>query len=174
MKGLIHIYTGDGKGKTTSAIGLTIRAVGNNMKVVFTQFMKGDSSSEINILKQIENINLIFCKENFGFVWNMDNKEKLRAKKEYTNQFLSSIEKAKEINADMLVLDEFTSAYELGFIDNSIALEFLKNKPANLEVIITGRNPKEELINLADYISDIKKIKHPFDKNINARKGIEF
>ncbi len=174
MKGLIHIYTGDGKGKTTSAIGLTIRALSNDMKVVFTQFMKGDNSSELKILKKLDNIEFVFCKENFGFVWNMDEEEKIRAKNAYTQQFLDCTNKAIEIKADMLVLDEFNSAYELGFINNEIALNFLKSKPENLEIVLTGRNPKEELTEIADYISEINKVKHPFDKGINARKGIEF
>ncbi len=174
MSGLIHIYTGDGKGKTTASIGLVIRAIANDKKVVFTQFLKSDTSSELKVLKTLENIEFVFCKENFGFVWDMDEKEKQRAKNQYTNQFLTASEIAKNTNADMLVLDEFLAGYELGFIDNKLALNFLKNKPENLEIVITGRNPKKEILNLADYISEIKKIKHPFDKGINARKGIEF
>ncbi len=174
MSGLIHIYHGDGKGKTTAAIGLVIRAISNEKRVVFTQFLKGDNSSELKILKTLDNIEFVFCKENFGFVWNMNEDEKQRAKKEYTNQFINAINLAKEINADVLVLDEFCAGYELEFIDNKIALEFLKSKPENLEIVITGRNPKVEIINLADYISEIKKIKHPFDKGIDARKGIEY
>ncbi len=174
MKGLIHIYCGDGKGKTTAAIGLAVRAVGSDMKVVFTQFMKGNSSNEINVLEKIENINLIFCDKQFGFVWNMTRQEKEEAKIEYTKQFEKTVRYAIDNNADLLIMDEFMSCFELQFIDNKKALEFLKNKPENLEIVLTGRNPSKELCDLADYITDMQKIKHPFDNGLIARKGIEF
>ena len=173
MKGLIHIYCGDGKGKTTAAMGLAVRAAGSGLNVVLTQFMKGDNSGELNILKTVNNIQLVFCEKNFGFVWNMTEEEKQDAKREYTKQFDKAVRLAVESNADMLVMDEFMSCFELGFIDNEKALEFLKNKPEQLEVVLTGRNPSEELCALADYITEMKKIKHPFDKGINARRGIE-
>ena len=173
MKGLIHIYCGDGKGKTTAAMGLTVRALGSGMKVVLTQFMKGDYSSELKILRGLPNLQLVFCEKNFGFVWNMTEEEKAEAKAAYTRQFETAIQLATECKADMLVMDEFMSCYEMQFVDNKKALEFLHNKPENLEVVLTGRNPGPELCELADYISEIKKIKHPYDKGINSRKGIE-
>ena len=173
MKGLIHIYCGDGKGKTTAAMGLTVRALGSGMKVVLTQFMKGDYSSELKILCGLPNLQLVFCEQNFGFVWNMTEEEKADAKAAYTRQFETAIQLATECKADMLVMDEFMSCYEMQFIDNEKALDFLKNKPENLEVVLTGRNPSAELCEIADYISEIKKIKHPYDKGINSRKGIE-
>ena len=173
MKGLIHIYCGDGKGKTTAAMGLTVRALGSGMKVVLTQFMKGDYSSELKILRGLPNLQLVFCEQNFGFVWNMTEEEKLAAKAAYTRQFETAIQLATECKADMLVMDEFMSCYEMQFIDNEKALDFLRNKPENLEVVLTGRNPGAELCELADYISEIKKIKHPYDKGVNSRKGIE-
>ena len=173
MKGLIHIYCGDGKGKTTAAMGLTVRALGSGMKVVLTQFMKGDYSSELKILRGLPNLQLVFCEQNFGFVWNMTEEEKLAAKAAYTRQFETAIQLATECKADMLVMDEFMSCYEMQFIDNEKALDFLRNKPENLEVVLTSRNPGAELCELADYISEIKKIKHPYDKGVNSRKGIE-
>ena len=173
MKGLIHIYCGDGKGKTTASMGLTVRALGSGMKVVLTQFMKGDYSSELKILRGIPNLQLVFCEKNFGFVWNMTEEEKAEAKAAYTRQFETAVQLAIESDADMLVMDEFMSCYELQFIDNEKALEFLKNKPEKLEVVLTGRNPGPELCEIADYISEVKKIKHPYDKGINSRKGIE-
>ena len=173
MKGLIHIYCGDGKGKTTAAMGLTVRALGAGMKVVLTQFMKGDYSSELKVLKTIPELQLVHCEKNFGFVWNMTEEEKAEAKIAYSNQFEKAVKLALETDADMLVMDEFMSCYELQFIDNEKALEFLKNKPEKLEVVLTGRNPGPELCEIADYISEVKKIKHPYDKGINSRKGIE-
>ena len=173
MKGLIHIYCGDGKGKTTAAMGLTVRAAGAGMKIVLTQFMKGDYSSELKILKTLPGIQLVYCEKNFGFVWNMTEEEKQEAKAAYSAQFEKAVHLAVENDADMLVMDEFMSCYELGFLDKIKALEFLKNKPEKLEIVLTGRNPSQELCDVADYISEIKKIKHPFDKGINSRKGIE-
>ncbi|MEG2082610.1 MAG: cob(I)yrinic acid a,c-diamide adenosyltransferase [Oscillospiraceae bacterium] len=173
MKGLIHIYCGDGKGKTTAAMGLAVRAAGSGMKVVLTQFMKGDNSSEISIIEKIENISLIFCKKNFGFVWNMTEDEKKEAAQGYSEQFEQAVKLAVETDADMLVMDEFMSCYGYGFIDNKRALEFLKNKPEKLEIVLTGRNPAAELCEVADYITEMKKIKHPFDNGVGARKGIE-
>ncbi len=173
MKGLIHIYCGDGKGKTTAAMGLTLRALGSGMKVVLTQFMKGDYSGEIKILRELPNIQLVFCEKHFGFVWNMTEEEKLQAKQAYMRQFEKVVKLAIESDADMLVMDEFMSCYGYGFIDNEKALEFLKNKPEKLEIVLTGRNPSEELCQIADYISEIKKIKHPYDNGVKSRKGIE-
>lgn len=173
MKGLIHIYCGDGKGKTTAAMGLAVRAAGSGMKIVLTQFMKGDSSSEISIIEKLDNVTVVFCKKRFGFVWNMTPEQKLEAAKSYSEQFEQVVKLAKDTDADMLVMDEFMSCYNYGFIDNAKAIEFLKNKPEKLEIILTGRDPKQELIDLADYVSEIKKIKHPFDKGQNARRGIE-
>ena len=173
MKGLIHIYCGDGKGKTTAAMGLTVRALGSGMKVVLTQFMKGDYSSELKILRQIPDIQLVFCEQNFGFSWNMTEEEKAQAKEAYTRQFEKAVNLAIETDADMLVMDEFVSCYGLQFIDNTKALEFLRNKPQKLEIVLTGHNPSPELCEIADYISEVKKVKHPFDKGITSRKGIE-
>lgn len=173
MKSLIHIYCGDGKGKTTASIGLGVRAAGYGMKVVFTQFMKNNSSNELKILEKIDNIHMLFCDKEFGFVWNMTEQEKEDAKKEYTKQFEKAIDYAVKNNCDMLIMDEFMSCFELQFVDNNKALEFLRNKPEKLEVVLTGRNPSDELCELADYITEMKKIKHPFDNGVNARNGIE-
>lgn len=173
MKGLIHIYCGDGKGKTTASMGLAVRGIGSGMNVVVTQFMKGDSSSEIKVLEKLDNLSLIYCKKRFGFVWNMTPEQKIEAAKAYLEQFEAAVKLATETQADMLVMDEFMSCYNYGFIDNERAIEFLKNKPDKLEIILTGRDPKPELIEIADYVSEIKKIKHPFDSGVNARRGIE-
>ena len=94
MKGLIHIYCGDGKGKTTASMGLTVRALGSGMKVVLTQFMKGDYSSELKILREVPNLQLVFCEKNFGFVWNMTEEEKAEQavlRREYIDSFKRSL-----------------------------------------------------------------------------------
>ncbi|MDF2943657.1 MAG: ATP:corrinoid adenosyltransferase BtuR/CobO/CobP [Herbinix sp.] len=173
MNGLIHIYEGEGKGKTTAAVGLSIRCAGNGGKVIFTQFLKDNKSSELNILKTIIPIEVVSGGEFFGFYSKMSEETKVRAKEVYSNLLETVMNKASNGDYQMLVLDEIIAAYNFNLIDQSILLTFLKNKPSNLEVVMTGRNPSEELLELADYISRIDKIKHPYDKGIKARVGIE-
>ena len=171
-KRCLHIYCGDGKGKTTAAMGLAVRAVGNGMKVLVSQCMKDGRSSEVGMLEKL-GITYMCCKERFGFVWNMTEEQKAKAQEAYTNLFVEVCKKASEEKYDLLVIDEFMSAYNLGMIDQKTALEFLLHRPEHLEVVLTGREPGEELLKLADYVTEMKKIKHPFDQGIPARKGIE-
>jgi cob(I)alamin adenosyltransferase len=173
MNSLIHIYTGNGKGKTTAAIGLSVRYAGSGGKVVFSQFLKDNKSSELNILNKIEGIELVPCDEFFGFYSKMNDETKDRAKVVYNNYLRKIIDLATQKDIQMLILDEVIGAYNYGLIEREILLQFLRNKPDQLEVILTGRNPDKELLELADYVSEITKVKHPYDKGIQARVGIE-
>ena len=172
-KSCIHIYCGDGKGKTTAAVGLAVRAAGNGKKVVLTQFLKDGRSSELNILRELPQIKVLSCTRCFGFFWNMSEEQKEEARKAYTDLFEEAVREAIDSHAFLLVMDEFVAAYNHGMIDREKALNFLKNKPEELEVVLTGREPAPELVELADYVSEIQKRKHPFDQGIPARKGIE-
>lgn len=172
MSGLIHIYCGDGKGKTTAAIGLAIRAAGAGKKVVFAQFFKDGSSSEISVLQTVANIRTAHCDTVRGFWKRMSDAQKAQASKDYTNFFAEIVVLAKD--ADLLVLDEIVSACTHGTVAETSILDFLRDKPNGLEVVLTGRNPSEELLELADYVSEMRKIKHPYDCGIAAREGIEF
>ncbi|MDF2842942.1 MAG: ATP:corrinoid adenosyltransferase BtuR/CobO/CobP [Herbinix sp.] len=173
MKSLIHIYTGDGKGKTTAAIGLSIRFIGNGGKVLFTQFLKDNKSSELSILNNLDDIELLLCEETFGFYSRMNEQTKERAEKVYREYLNEILEIIKNKDIQMLIMDEVIGAYNYNLIDKDTLLTFLKNKPEHLEVVMTGRNPEPELIELADYVSEIVKVKHPFDQGIYARMGIE-
>lgn len=173
MKGCIHIYTGDGKGKTTAAVGLSVRFAGNGGKVLFAQFLKDGTSSEIKVLSTIPGIIMMPCTEHFGFSFLMNEEEKKHAAAVYTDYLKNILAKAVEEEIGLLVMDEAVAAYNLNFIDHEILLDFLKNKPEQMEVVLTGRDPAEELVELADYVSEIRKIKHPFDQGIPARDGIE-
>lgn len=173
-RGFIQVYCGDGKGKTTAATGLAIRAAGTGMNVLFVRFLKNENSGELVVLDQIPGIDVIHLNQDFGFVFRMTEEEKQEAKKVYSNLWREATKRAVEENYDMLVIDEFMAAYRYGFIDHDQALTFLKNRPEKLEVVLTGRDPAPEIQELADYISEIKKIKHPFERGIPARKGIEF
>lgn len=172
VKGCLHIYCGDGKGKTTASVGLAVRAAGHGMKVLFCQCMKDGSSSEVEMLEKL-GITYRCCTERFGFFWNMTEEQKERAGQAYTRLFEDVTRTAEEEKYDLLVIDEFMSAYNHGLICQKTALAFLTHRPEHLEVVLTGRDPGEELIELADYVTEMRKVKHPFDQGIPARKGIE-
>ena len=172
--GLIHIYCGDGKGKTTAAMGLGMRAAGREMKVLLTQFLKSNTSGELNSIEKLkEYFHIVKGKPVGKFVWNMNEAEKEEAKNEHMNRFKFLIKKAIEEEYDVLILDEIIASINIGFIDLGMVINFLENKPKSLEVVMTGRDPKKELVELADYVSEIRCIKHPFNKGIPSRVGIE-
>lgn len=172
MAGLIHIYCGDGKGKTTAAVGLALRAAGAGKHVVLTQFFKDGSSSEIAMLRQIPGIRVMHCKNVPGFFFRMTPEQKEQCRRDYTAWFRQVTEQAG--NADLLVLDEMLSACNNGVVPLEDVEAFLKTKPEGLEVVLTGRNPAPSLVDAADYVTQMCKRKHPFDNGIPARKGIEF
>lgn len=172
--GLLHIYCGDGKGKSTAAAGLAIRAAGTGKKVLFGRFLKNENSGELQILDMVPEIEVLHMEKSFGFFYTLSDEEKEEMRQTYRKLWKEIVRKAEEEKFDMLVMDEFMAAYQLEVIDREAAAEFLKNRPENLEVVLTGRDPAPEILELADYVSEIQKVKHPFDQGIPARKGIEF
>ena len=171
--GLIHIYCGDGKGKTTTGMGLCTRAAGYGYHVLIYQFMKDNSTSERNVLKLSENITIIDGLPQEKFSFQMTPEEKAQRKAYYEEQFRAVTRRAAEENFDVLFLDETIYTIRAGLLSEELVLDFLKSKPQQLEVILTGQGPSQALIDAADYVSEIHKIKHPFDQGIGARKGIE-
>lgn len=171
-QGLLHMYCGDGKGKTTAATGLAVRAAGCGMKVLFARFLKNEKSGELRILDEIPEIEVMHLKKSFGFFYTLSEEEKQEVRQTYGQLWREIIRKTEEGSYDMLVLDEFTSAYLFELIDQEEAVRFLKNR--NMEIVLTGRDPAPEIVELADYVSEIQKVKHPFDRGIQARYGIEF
>ena len=174
MKGCIHIYTGDGKGKTSAAAGLAIRFAASGRRVLFAQFLKDGSSGEILVLSKVPGITCYPCRKKFSFSFLMSNDEKEKAVSCYSAYLWKILEKSVAEDFDMLVLDEAITAYNLCFFDNESLLKFLREKPEEMEIVLTGRDAVPDLIDLADYVSEIKKIKHPFDEGLTARKGIEY
>lgn len=183
MKGYIEIYCGDGKGKTTACIGLTIRATGNDIPVIFAQFLKNDSSGEINVLKKLDGVQLFHSKVFYGFYKDMTSNQREESKKEnielLKRAFEAAVQQAKRkvpsesyIGA-VLILDEILGAYQLNQIDQEEFITMLKNKPGNLEIVLSGREAPEELCELADYISKIDCLAHPYEHQVGARFGIE-
>lgn len=171
--GLIHIYCGDGKGKTTTATGLAVRMAGAGFRVLIARFLKNDASSELNILNTIPGIDVIQTPKDFGFIWNMSKSEKEEAAAFYTQLLKSSLQSASDDNYNMLILDEINVAIDLKLVSEELLIQTIKKKPARLELVLTGRNPHPALLELADYVSEIHCVKHPFEKGINARIGIE-
>lgn len=174
MKGLTHIYCGEGKGKTTAAVGLAVRAAGVGKNVIFAQFLKDGSSSEIGVLKTIDHIKVRHCETVTGWVKNMTEEERARAKADYGHFLENLFEEARETVCGLLVLDEILAACQYGFIEERELVSFLDAKPEALEVVITGRNPSQDILARADYITEMKKIRHPYDRGITARKGVEY
>lgn len=171
-RGLIHLYCGDGKGKTTAAVGLAVRCAGAGEKVLFFQFLKGNTSSERRILAGTEGVELIDGMENMKFVWHMTEYEKAEARSFYRRTFAEIASRSAEY--DMIVLDEIIPAVKYDFVTEGELLEFLVHKPERSEVVLTGREPSEKLLAAADYVTEMRKIKHPFDRGIAARKGVEY
>lgn len=171
--GLVHLYCGDGKGKTTTGMGLCARAAGFGYRVLIYQFMKDNSTSERNVLNLSENITIVDGLSQEKFSFRMTPEEKAERKAYYENQLRTVTQKAADEHYDVLFLDETIYTIRAGLLDEELVLDFLKNKPEKLEVILTGQGPSQALIDAADYVSEIRKIKHPFDQGIPARKGIE-
>ena len=169
---MVHIYCGDGKGKTTAAVGLSVRAAGAGKRVVFAQFFKSGESSEIGSLRQLEGISLRHCKSVNKRFARMTVAEKAQAGEAHRAFFREIVETAK--SADLVVFDEVLSAVRRGTVPEEMVLAFLKEKPETLEVVLTGRGPTEALLAAADYVTEMRKVKHPFDRGIAAREGIEF
>ncbi len=168
---LIHLYCGDGKGKTTASVGLAVRAAGAGNKVRFVQFLKNGNSSELKQLRSL-GIETRVCEKPHGFIWTMSEEEKAQARADYTELLCEAFAGAEDL--DLLVLDEAVGAAGCRMIPEEELIRLLRDKPEGLEVVLTGRDPSEALQAEADYITEMKKIKHPFDKGVDARKGIEY
>lgn len=171
---MIHVYYGDGKGKTTAAVGLAARAAGSNLKVLFVQFLKTEFSGERHTLSHTENVTLTCCPLELKFTFEMDEKEKLQASKLFKGMFDSSVTTALTERYDMVILDEIFDVINCDMISEAEVFEFVTNAPVSMEIVMTGHNPPERFIEIADYVTEFKKIKHPYDRGVTGRIGIEF
>lgn len=169
---MIQIYTGDGKGKTTAAAGAALRAAGGGRKVLFFQFLKDNSSGERAALSCVPGITLKEGIENIGKVWSFG-EEEIKKLVPYYNRKIEEIREEMP-DYDMAVLDEFITALNYGYADKELCYAFVRDFPKDKELVITGRGADERLLEAADYVSEIKKVKHPFDRGITAREGIEY
>ena len=170
---MIHLYTGEGKGKTTAAIGCAVRAEGAGRYVLFVQFMKDGSSSEILALRRLERVTVLVNPFEHGFVFAMSEDEKARLIQAHNHNLQDAIACAKGGHVGMIVLDEICSAYSENVIDRA-AFDALLQDHGNVELVLTGRNPTPLMLEKADYITEMRKVKHPYDQGVQARKGVEF
>jgi len=169
--GLIIVNTGDGKGKTTAAMGTAFRAAGVGFKVKMIQFIKGSwDYGELHSAELIPNFEIVPMGE--GFTWETKNKERDTAIAWKTWEACAeAIEKGEH---DMLIFDEINNAIAYDYLDVNVVIEALKKKPADMHIILTGRDARPELIELADLVTEMREIKHPFQEGIYAQKGIEY
>jgi cob(I)alamin adenosyltransferase len=197
-QGLVQVYTGTGKGKTTASLGLALRAVGHNLKVVMIQFMKsGDTGELFAIERYVPHISIVQCGKEaldekqlkiFGFEGVEEKRRENKLTEDEVYVFLPDeeereacrrgVELAKKLvmsgTVDVVILDEINCVMDKNLVDVNEIVELIKNKPRHVELILTGRGAPEQILDVADYVSEIRRVKHPYDKGILARKGIEF
>lgn len=172
--GLIQCYTGDGKGKTTAALGLVLRAVGAEKRVAIIQFDKGgERYSERKAFEHFPEVQVFATgldrRKGKGFRMGVTEEDKREGERG-----LAILEDVMKQNLDLIVLDEINTSASLGIVDESRVLEILKNKPPDIEIVLTGRNAPQPFIDLADLVSEVKMIKHYFYKGVSARKGFDY
>jgi len=170
-KGFIHVYTGNGKGKTTAAIGLGIRATGEGLKVIMIQFMKGRRYSELDTLQHLKNFTVVqFGRDEFVSREKPEQVDVDLARK----GFAYAREIIQKGGYDLLILDEINVAVDFHLIALKDVIELLENKPETMELVLTGRYACPEIIKHADIVSEILEIKHPYQKGVQSRKGIDW
>ena len=173
-EGRMHIYTGDGKGKTTAAEGLAVRFCGNGGQVMFVQFIKTGNSSELTAFEDLEGMTMMPNPWRWGFTWDLSDEDREEARGVYS-QYLEMIGmRFLQGNFGMLVLDEVIGAMNAGLVDEQELFDLFDQLPEETEIVLTGRNPSARLLERADYVSEVRKVKHPFDQGLHARKGIEY
>ena len=173
--GLIIVFTGKGKGKTTAALGIALRATGYKKKICMIQFIKGSwHYGEMDSWKKLKpDFEMIVIGK--GFVGIIDDKNLKKDHKEIAQEAIKvSNEKIQSKNYDIIILDEINYAINLDLISIDNVLKLIKEKPKNVDLILTGNYANKKLIEIADLVTEMKEIKHPFQKGIKAKKGIDF
>ena len=175
--GLIHIYTGTGKGKTTAAIGLAARALGSELKVCYCSFHKHPQKygyTEMESLKKLGAHVINFAKHHPHMDENVTD-ETIDAIKEEVAEAIDTLTTLLSTQQfDLLIMDEIFISIRDNYLDEEVLIDFIKNKPANTELVLTGRGATEKTMTLAHYITNMECVKHPYYSNIASRKGIEY
>lgn len=173
QRGLIHLYWGNGKGKTTAAMGLALRAIGNGRRVVIVQFLKGADTGEVPVLRRL-GAEIYRGKAGQKFVFQMNEAEKAAARALQNENLQAALAACAANPADLLILDEACAAWQLDMVDKDLLRRAVEEKPAAQELVLTGREPADWMRDAADYITEMHCCRHPYEKGIPARKGVEF
>lgn len=172
--GLIHIYSGEGKGKTTASVGLAVRALGHGFKVVYSSFFKRPNEYGYNEIDVLRKLGAIV----YSFSEGMPMANPQISKNEYRTSMETGLKElmhfVKVNKTQLLVLDEIIIAVNCAYLDEGDLIEFIKNKPDKLELVLTGRGATDAMIEIADYVTILEKEKHPYDKGLQSRMGIEY
>lgn len=170
----LHLYTGNGKGKTTASMGLALRMISHGGRVLVTQFMKDGTSGELKSLSTFPNVKLVEGARLKGFVWKMGEEQLEKARQDIRDSLLHLEEEIKAYEPQLIILDELAVAIATRMISEEDAIRLIDTALSYGETVVTGRYAGEKLIEKADYVSEIRAVKHPFDEGAPARKGIEF
>lgn len=173
QKGLVHLYVGDGKGKTTAAVGLQVRCIGNGGKVKMYQFLKGNNSSELAPLRQL-GVEIEQTDAVKKFTFQMSEQEKETCSLNCSECFESAAQDIIGGEYDLIVLDEVVDAVNAHMLTKEELVKYVSEKAEKTEVVMTGRNPAQEIVDIADYVTIMTAEKHPYKQGIFARKGIEY
>ncbi|MBE6053020.1 MAG: cob(I)yrinic acid a,c-diamide adenosyltransferase [Clostridium sartagoforme] len=174
-QGLIQIYTGEGKGKTTAAIGQGIRAYGNGLKVYMLQFLKGGKTGELSTINELgDNFKIFRFEKPKDFTWNLSKEELEDLRLEIREGYNFILEVIRDNKCDVLIIDEIMAVLSNNFLKVKEVLHILDNKPKTMEIILTGRNVPKEIIEKSNLVTEMKCIKHYYEEGIPAREGIEY
>lgn len=176
-KGLILVHTGDGKGKTTAAIGLAVRAWGDGFRILILQFIKGSwKYGELAALKALAETDgrIEIRPMGIGFTRNASLEEMIEHRKKAQAALQEAVSEIKSGRWDMVILDEINYALKFGLLEEQEVLTALSQKPAALHLVLTGRDALPAVIECADLVTEMRLVKHPFEQGIRAQKGIEF
>ncbi|HHL2032886.1 cob(I)yrinic acid a,c-diamide adenosyltransferase [Clostridium perfringens] len=173
-EGYVQVYTGNGKGKTTAAMGLAFRAVGDGMEVKVVQFLKSWKTGELESAKRFDNLEILRFEKVKGFTWELNEEQLAQLKSEVRVGFDFVKGLVENRGCDILILDEVMASISGGFIGEDEIVELIEKKPKDMELILTGRNVPEKIMGKADLITEMREIKHYYKKGVPAREGIEF
>ena len=173
--GIVIVYTGNGKGKTTASLGVALRAIGHGLRVCMVQFIKGEwHYGELNSIKKLEpDFELIVAGK--GFIGIIDDDHAFEEHVRAAKTALDIVEQKISLDSfDIIILDEINYALHLGVLQLADVMKILQNRPKHLSLILTGNHACEEIVTLADLVTEMKEIKHPYKKGIKAKRGIDF
>jgi cob(I)alamin adenosyltransferase len=171
---VLHIYCGDGKGKTTAAMGLALRAAGRGRRVLIAQFLKGADSGERLSLSGVPGVELLPVPEKVQFSFRMTEEERREAAERFLRLCQTCRERLRAGEAEVLILDEACAAVNTGLLPLEQLLELLDSAPESAEIVVTGRDPAPELTQRADYLTEMRCLRHPYQRGVSAREGVEY